>query len=208
MFTALTLPLVLPGGWETAWRGSWHIPPQSLSWNTNGTMWKSTNSREDRNCFSEVENMLKHSLFQGEGDTAEENYYYNLLQKLKPKWHTQSWPTYITNFIVLGKKTKNNLKQHFIEQLIFKAPVLIFISILDMEMRCPKVQSSSEDMSVPFVTITSSTSLTFTIHTCVNLSPNKGHEPVLTAPSHPAKQHKKGQHWIGIFLKDLGCSGL
>lgn len=31
MFTALTLPLVLPGGSETVWRGSWHIPPQSLS---------------------------------------------------------------------------------------------------------------------------------------------------------------------------------
>lgn len=32
--TALTLPLALPGGSATAWKGSWRIPPQSLSWNT------------------------------------------------------------------------------------------------------------------------------------------------------------------------------
>ena len=46
LFTALTLPLVLPGGSETAWRGSWHIPPQSLSWNTE--MWSSSCLAEGR----------------------------------------------------------------------------------------------------------------------------------------------------------------
>lgn len=63
LFTALTLPPVLPGGSETAWRGSWHILLQSLSWNTKTTMWKMwravlPGSREDRNCFSEVVKML------------------------------------------------------------------------------------------------------------------------------------------------------
>lgn len=90
------------------------------------------------------------------------------------------------------------LKQHFIEKLIFRAPALIFISILDMEIRYPEGQTSRELMCVAFVTITSSTGLTFTIHTWANLSPNEGHGAVLTAPSNPAKQHKKGQHSTGL----------
>ena len=39
MGAALTLPPAAPEGSETAWRGSWRILLQSLSWNTKNKQW-------------------------------------------------------------------------------------------------------------------------------------------------------------------------
>lgn len=196
LFTALTLPPVMPEDFETAWRGFWHILLQSLSCKHT----KKEQRRENVCCLAQ--GRTETALLKWKKCFSTDNSR-RVLQQNDRNFDTfchKGWnpngPNQSMSIIPLYSPAVFHRTAHFQRACSHFQPHWRDGNSMCSYFSHPESLSTNVAMFVPHVTFTSSTGLTFTIHTWVNLSPKEGHEAhsltwCLDTRSNPAKQHRK-----------------